>query len=139
MGMMLETVSNRLMQPGMPHHQCPDKTPKARLRTLETAGRNAVPFTTGLLIGIGETWAERVEALAAINDSASPARAHSGGDHPEFPGQAGDRHGRSQRAVAGRYDADARHGAADARSVDQPAGPAQSVGAACGVSGCRDQ
>ncbi|MEO0382300.1 MAG: 7,8-didemethyl-8-hydroxy-5-deazariboflavin synthase CofG [Pseudomonadota bacterium] len=69
MGMMLETVSNRLMQPGMPHHQCPDKTPKARLRTLETAGRNKVPFTTGLLIGIGETWAERVEALAAINDA----------------------------------------------------------------------
>lgn len=67
MGMMLETVSNRLMQPGMPHHQCPDKTPKARLRTLEVAGRNKVPFTTGLLIGIGETWAERVEALAAIN------------------------------------------------------------------------
>ncbi len=67
MGMMLETVSNRLMQPGMAHHQCPDKTPKARLRTLETAGRNKVPFTTGLLIGIGETWAERVEALAAIN------------------------------------------------------------------------
>ncbi|MFK7792056.1 MAG: 7,8-didemethyl-8-hydroxy-5-deazariboflavin synthase CofG [Devosiaceae bacterium] len=67
MGMMLETVSNRLMQPGMPHHQCPDKTPKARLRTLETAGRHGVPFTTGLLIGIGETWAERAEALAAIN------------------------------------------------------------------------
>ncbi|MEM1286066.1 MAG: 7,8-didemethyl-8-hydroxy-5-deazariboflavin synthase CofG [Pseudomonadota bacterium] len=67
MGMMLETVSNRLMQPGMPHHQCPDKTPKARLRTLEVAGRNKVPFTTGLLIGLGETWAERVEALTAIN------------------------------------------------------------------------
>lgn len=67
MGMMLETVSNRLMQQGMPHYKCPDKTPKARLRTLETAGRNKVPFTTGLLIGIGETWQERVEALAAIN------------------------------------------------------------------------
>ncbi|MGD1886201.1 MAG: 7,8-didemethyl-8-hydroxy-5-deazariboflavin synthase CofG [Cohaesibacteraceae bacterium] len=67
MGRMLETVSNRLMQPGMPHHQCPDKTPKARLRTLEVAGRNKVPFTTGLLIGLGETWAERVEALTAIN------------------------------------------------------------------------
>ncbi len=67
MGMMLETVSNRLMQPGMPHHACPDKTPKARLRTLETAGRNKVPFTTGLLIGIGETWDERIEALEAIN------------------------------------------------------------------------
>ncbi len=69
MGMMLETVSNRLMQPGMPHHQCPDKTPKARLRTLEVAGQGKVPFTTGLLIGIGETWAERVKALAAINDA----------------------------------------------------------------------
>lgn len=68
MGMMLETISNRLMQPDMPHYKCPDKTPKARLRTLETAGRNKVPFTTGLLIGIGETWEERVEALAAIND-----------------------------------------------------------------------
>lgn len=67
MGMMLETVSNRLMQPGMPHYKCPDKTPKARLRTLEIAGRNKVPFTTGLLIGIGESWAERVEALDAIN------------------------------------------------------------------------
>lgn len=67
MGMMLETISNRLMQPDMPHYKCPDKTPKARLRTLETAGRNKVPFTTGLLIGIGETWDERIEALAAIN------------------------------------------------------------------------
>lgn len=69
MGMMLETISNRLMQPAMPHHACPDKTPKARLRTLETAGRNKVPFTTGLLIGIGETWQERIEALVAINDA----------------------------------------------------------------------
>lgn len=67
MGMMLETISNRLMQPEMPHYKCPDKTPKARLRTLETAGRKKVPFTTGLLIGIGETWEERIEALAAIN------------------------------------------------------------------------
>ncbi|MEM6711167.1 MAG: 7,8-didemethyl-8-hydroxy-5-deazariboflavin synthase CofG [Pseudomonadota bacterium] len=67
MGMMLETVSMRLMKAGMPHHACPDKAPKARLRTLEVAGANKVPFTTGLLIGIGETWQERVEALAAIN------------------------------------------------------------------------
>ncbi|MEM6381828.1 MAG: 7,8-didemethyl-8-hydroxy-5-deazariboflavin synthase CofG [Pseudomonadota bacterium] len=66
MGMMLETVSNRLMQPGMPHHRCPDKSPKARLRTLETTGRHGIPFTTGLLIGIGESWEERIEALAAI-------------------------------------------------------------------------
>ncbi len=67
MGMMLETVSKRLTGKGMPHHACPDKTPVQRLRTLERAGARGVPFTTGLLIGIGETWGERVESLAAIN------------------------------------------------------------------------
>ncbi len=67
MGMMLETVSRRLTRKGMPHFACPDKTPVQRLRTLERAGERGVPFTTGLLIGIGETWAERVESLAAIN------------------------------------------------------------------------
>lgn len=67
MGMMLETVSRRFTRKGMPHHACPDKTPVQRLRTLERAGERGVPFTTGLLIGIGETWEERVESLAAIN------------------------------------------------------------------------
>ncbi len=69
MGMMLETVSRRLTRQGMPHHACPDKTPTQRLRTLERAGERGVPFTTGLLIGIGETWEERVDSLAAINAS----------------------------------------------------------------------
>lgn len=68
MGMMVENLSRRMTAPGMPHHACPDKTPAQRLRTLERAGRARVPFTTGILIGIGETWAERVEALAAIAD-----------------------------------------------------------------------
>jgi len=67
MGMMLETVSRRLTRKGMPHHACPDKVPTQRLRTLERAGERGVPFTTGLLIGIGETWAERIESLEAIN------------------------------------------------------------------------
>ncbi|MEM6741465.1 MAG: 7,8-didemethyl-8-hydroxy-5-deazariboflavin synthase CofG [Pseudomonadota bacterium] len=67
MGMMLETISRRLMRKGQPHHACPDKTPIQRLRTLERAGVHKVPFTTGLLIGIGETWRERLEALHAIN------------------------------------------------------------------------
>lgn len=67
MGMMMESVSRRLTQPGMPHHACPDKVPAQRLRTLERAGRHRVPFTTGLLIGIGETWAERIETLSAID------------------------------------------------------------------------
>jgi len=69
MGMMLETVSRRLMKKGMPHYACPDKTPTQRLRTLDRTGLRNVPFTTGLLIGIGETWAERVASLAAINDA----------------------------------------------------------------------
>jgi FO synthase len=69
MGMMLETVSRRLTRPGMPHHACPDKVPLQRLRTLERAGEQRVPFTTGLLIGIGESWADRIEALHAIADS----------------------------------------------------------------------
>lgn len=67
MGMMLETVSRRLTRKGMPHHACPDKVPTQRLRTLERAGQRGVPFTTGLLIGIGETWAERIDSLEAIN------------------------------------------------------------------------
>ena len=66
MGMMLETVSRRLTRKGEAHHACPDKTPVQRLRTLERAGVRRVPFTTGLLIGIGETWEERLEALEAI-------------------------------------------------------------------------
>jgi FO synthase len=66
MGMMLETVSERLMEPGAAHHACPDKRPSRRIATLEAAGRFGVPFTTGILIGIGETWEERIDALEAI-------------------------------------------------------------------------
>lgn len=66
MGMMLETVSRRLTQRGQAHYACPDKVPVQRLRTLERAGRLDVPFTTGILIGIGETWEERVDTLLAI-------------------------------------------------------------------------
>ncbi|MEM9061108.1 MAG: 7,8-didemethyl-8-hydroxy-5-deazariboflavin synthase CofG [Pseudomonadota bacterium] len=66
MGMMLETISRRLNRKGAAHYACPDKTPVQRLRTLERAGSRRVPFTTGLLIGIGESWDERVDALEAI-------------------------------------------------------------------------
>lgn len=66
MGMMLETVSRRLTQRGQAHYACPDKVPIQRLRTLERAGRLDVPFTTGILIGIGETWEERIDTLLAI-------------------------------------------------------------------------
>ncbi|MDM4722585.1 bifunctional FO biosynthesis protein CofGH [Micromonospora sp. WMMA1363] len=67
MGMMLETTATRLWsEPGGPHFGSPDKEPAVRLRVLDDAGRVNVPFTTGILIGIGETSAERVDALFAI-------------------------------------------------------------------------
>jgi FO synthase len=65
---MLENVSLRLCEKGMPHHRAPDKRPAPRLRMLEQAGELAIPFTTGLLIGIGETRRERVETLLAIRN-----------------------------------------------------------------------
>jgi FO synthase len=66
MGLMLESTSLRLMEKGGPHHGSPDKLPEARLETIRLAGELAVPFTTGILIGIGETREERLEALEAI-------------------------------------------------------------------------
>ncbi|HEV8307968.1 MAG TPA: 7,8-didemethyl-8-hydroxy-5-deazariboflavin synthase CofG [Methylomirabilota bacterium] len=68
LGLMLETSADRLGAPGGPHDHAPDKPPRLRLRTLEAAGRVGVAFTTGILIGIGETRAERVEALLAIRE-----------------------------------------------------------------------
>ena len=68
MGLMLETAASRLSARGGPHHGSPDKLPAARLATIEAAGRAGVPFTTGILVGIGETRAERIEALVAIRD-----------------------------------------------------------------------
>lgn len=68
MGLMLETVSERLLAPGLAHHRAPDKVPRRRLRTIEWAGKLQIPFTTGILIGIGETHAERVDSLLAIRD-----------------------------------------------------------------------
>ncbi|MEE8350030.1 MAG: 7,8-didemethyl-8-hydroxy-5-deazariboflavin synthase CofG [Acidobacteriota bacterium] len=68
MGLMLESTSPRLYQPGGPHEHAPSKHPRARLHTLELAGQQKIPFTTGLLVGIGETREERIEALHAIRD-----------------------------------------------------------------------
>ncbi|MFJ2726541.1 bifunctional FO biosynthesis protein CofGH [Streptomyces collinus] len=76
MGMMLETTATRLWsEPGGPHHGSPDKEPAVRLRVLEDAGRSSVPFTSGLLIGIGETHEERAESLFALR---KVSRAHHG-------------------------------------------------------------
>lgn len=74
MGMMLETTSSRLWsEPGSPHYGSPDKEPAVRLRVLEDAGRLSVPFTTGVLVGIGESLVERAETVLAIR---SAHRAH---------------------------------------------------------------
>jgi len=68
MGLMLENASSRLAAPGGPHWQCAGKLPGARLDTIACAGQMKVPFTTGLLIGIGETPQERVDSLLAIKE-----------------------------------------------------------------------
>src|SRR6185369_8320162 len=68
MGLMLESTSDRLTLPGMAHDNAPDKPPALRLKTIEEAGRLKIPFTTGILIGIGETRDERVDSLFAIRE-----------------------------------------------------------------------
>lgn len=65
-GLMLENISVRLMRDGLPHANAPDKVPALRLRTMEEAGKRSMAFTTGILIGIGETMEERVDSLFAI-------------------------------------------------------------------------
>src|SRR5919197_5352012 len=69
MGIMLETASDRLSARGGPHFGSPDKRPSVRLETLRLAGEARVPFTSGILIGIGETRAERLDALLALRDA----------------------------------------------------------------------
>ena len=66
LGLMLENVSPRLMRHGLPHANAPDKVPALRLRTIEEAGKLQIAFTTGILIGIGESFEERIESLLAI-------------------------------------------------------------------------
>src|SRR5215467_8630862 len=71
MGMMLETTAERLYtEPGAPHYGSPDKDPAVRLRVLDDAGRSTIPFTTGILVGIGETREERAESIYAIRQTA---------------------------------------------------------------------
>ena len=68
MGLMLESVSERLLLPGLAHDNAPDKKPSVRLKTIEEAGKLRIPFTTGVLIGIGESWVERIDSLLAIRE-----------------------------------------------------------------------
>lgn len=69
MGIMLESAASRLCNKGGPHHRSPDKDPALRMATIDAAGQLSIPFTSGLLIGIGETRAERIETLLALRAS----------------------------------------------------------------------
>ena len=71
MGIMLESSSMRLMEKGMPHYGSPDKIPERRFETMRLAGEAKVPFTSGILIGIGETRMERIESLLALREANS--------------------------------------------------------------------
>lgn len=68
MGLMLENISPRLLKKGEAHYRCPDKVPKQRMKTMELAGELDIPWTSGLLVGIGETWEERVDSLFALKE-----------------------------------------------------------------------
>ncbi len=68
LGLMMEILSDRLCEEGGPHEHSPGKRPEERLKVLKYAGQLKVPFTTGILIGIGETWRERVETLEKIRE-----------------------------------------------------------------------
>jgi FO synthase len=69
LGLMLESVSETLSLPGGAHDNAPDKRPQLRLRTLAEAGEQQIPFTTGILIGIGESWEDRIDSLCAIRQA----------------------------------------------------------------------
>ena len=87
MGIMLESTAERLGEKGGPHFGAPDKVPALRLATLKAAGEAKVPFTSGILIGIGETREERIEALLALRDSTVTAAGRDTiGDFSELEG-----------------------------------------------------
>ena len=98
LGLMLESTSPRLSAPGGVHHQAPDKRPAVRIRMTRDAGALKIPFTSGLLLGIGETLADRVETLLTIRDLHREGGARAGGDHPELQGPCRQCHAAGPRA-----------------------------------------
>ena len=68
MGLMLENISDRLLKKGQAHHGCADKVPKLRMQTMKYAGELRIPWTSGILVGIGETWEERIDSLIALKE-----------------------------------------------------------------------
>src|SRR5215471_13797101 len=113
-GLMLESLSERLCKRGGPHHGSPDKHPRARLASIRAAGEQRVPFTSGILIGIGETRAQR------------RVWAHTGNHHSEFPAEGRNPHGALARAVARGPPVDDRDCAIVVCAVDEHPGSAQS-------------
>ena len=135
-GVMLESLSARLCEPGGVHYGSPDKRPEARLETLKLAGELSVPFTTGILIGIGETRAERLEALIAIRDLNRRFRACSGGHRSELPRQARHEARRRRGARSRRPPLDHRLSAAGPGSRYEYPGPAQFVAGGLSAADC---
>ena len=68
MGLMLENISDRLLKKGEAHHGCADKVPRLRMQTMRYAGELRIPWTSGILVGIGETWEERIDSLIALKE-----------------------------------------------------------------------
>ena len=116
-GMMVEALADLAA-----HRLAPDKDPQRRLDTLRFAGELKIPFTTGLLVGIGETREERIATLAGDRRVARGVRSRPRGDHPELPAQAahrdGERAGRERRGVP----LDDRRRAPDPARLDPPPG-----------------
>ena len=130
-GLMLETASPRLGRRGGPHHGSPDKTPATRLATIAAAGRLQVPLTTGILIGIGETRAERIDSLLAI------AELHRRHGHIQevivqnFRAKPATGMARAAEPSARRYAVDHGNGPYRARAADEHPGATQSQSRLC--------
>ena len=118
MGIMLETVAERLAAKGGPHWASPDKLPARRLETIELAGELRIPFTSGILIGIGETRAERLEALEAL------AALH-------------ERHGHLQEVIVQNFRAKPGTRMADAPGAEPRGAPLDDRGRAAAAAGRR--
>ena len=125
MGIMLETTAERLGAKGGPHWASPDKVPARRLETIRLAGELAIPFTSGILIGIGETREERIDALLALRALGEEHGTSAGGHRPELPREARHAHGVAPRAVARRPPLDDRRRADPARPDLARAGAAE--------------
>ena len=87
MGLMLENISPRLLEKGQAHYGCVGKVPEVRMATMRYAGELKIPFTTGILIGIGETLEERVDSPLRHKRPSGGVRPYSGGHNSEFPSQ----------------------------------------------------